>query len=240
MADTLDTDKKVKRVYGRRMGRPMHRARLDVLNDILPQRKVDEALLSEQKNLSVSKIFGWDVSRVHFEIGFGSGEHLHYIMKQFPDDVFIGAEPYINGMTSFLKECSAPPEENFRVHMDDALMVLNSLEDASVDFLYILNPDPWPKSRHRKRRIVNEANLSVYARVLKDNGIMLQTTDVDELADWMLMQSMQCKDFEWLAESFEDCKSAPNGWMATRYENKGKDAGRTQTYLSYRRLPRCI
>ncbi|HOO51220.1 MAG TPA: tRNA (guanosine(46)-N7)-methyltransferase TrmB, partial [Alphaproteobacteria bacterium] len=77
-------------------------------------------------------------------------------------------------------------------------------------------------------------------RVLKDNGIMLQTTDVDELADWMLMQSMQCKDFEWLAESFEDCKSAPNGWMATRYENKGKDAGRTQTYLSYRRLPRCI
>ncbi len=237
MADSADQIK-VKRVYGRRMGRPMHKARLDVLDTILPVRQIDSAILTEKSDLKVSEIFGRDVGKVHFEIGFGSGEHLHYIMSQHPDDVFIGAEPYINGMTTFLKGFSDPVPDNFRVHADDALMVLNSLEKASVDFLYILNPDPWPKSRHHKRRIVNESNLDVYARVLKDGGVMLQTTDVDELADWMLMQTLKCKDFEWTAETFDDCKTAPNGWMATRYENKGKDAGRTQTYLSYRRIPR--
>ncbi|MDD3020091.1 MAG: tRNA (guanine(46)-N(7))-methyltransferase TrmB [Alphaproteobacteria bacterium] len=235
---TESKDKKVRRVFGRRMGRPMHKARLDVLDTILPQKKIAEELLTENRDKSPADLFGHPVDKLHFEIGFGSGEHLHYIMGQFPDDHFIGAEPYINGMTSFLKEFKEPVPENFRVHMDDALMVLNSLEDASVDFLYILNPDPWPKSRHHKRRIVSADNLEVFARVMKDGGVMLQTTDVDELAEWMVTQTVHCPHFEWTAERSEDWKTAPNGWMSTRYESKGKDAGRCQTYLIYKRKPR--
>lgn len=231
----MSDDQKVKRVYGRRMGRPMHKARLDVLDTVLPQCQIDKALLKEDQSLSADRIFGHKVERLHYEIGFGSGEHLHYIMSQFPDDDFIGAEPYINGMTTFLKHLPDEVPSNIKVHMDDALMVLNSLEDASVDFLYILNPDPWPKSRHHKRRIVNAENLEVYARVLKDGGVMLQTTDVDFLAEWMVTQTVACPHFEWTANTLEDCKTAPNGWMATRYENKGKDAGRSQTYLTYKR-----
>ncbi|HNQ92529.1 MAG TPA: tRNA (guanosine(46)-N7)-methyltransferase TrmB [Alphaproteobacteria bacterium] len=238
MAETVEHHK-VKRVYGRRMGRPMHKARLDVLDTILPRRKVGEELLTEKADKTPDDIFGETVDRLHFEIGFGNGEHLHYIMEQFPDDYFIGAEPYINGMTAFLKDFgSEDVPKNFRVHMDDALMVLNSLKDASVDFLYILNPDPWPKSRHHKRRIVSPQNLEVFARVLKDGGVMLQTTDVDDLAEWMVTQTVNCPHFEWTAERPEDWKTAPNGWMATRYENKGKDAGRSQTYLVYKRRPR--
>jgi len=237
LVENMD-NKKVRRVFGRRMGRPMHKARRDVLDSIFPQRKVPPALLTEQKDLSCANLFGCEVQRLHFEIGFGSGEHLHYIMGQFPDDHFIGAEPYMNGMTSFLKEFTDPVPENFKVHMDDALMVLNSLEEASVDFLYILNPDPWPKTRHHKRRIVSPANLDVFARVMKDGGVMLQTTDVDELAEWMVTQTVHCPDFEWTAERPQDWKTPPNGWMATRYENKGKDAGRSQTYLIYKRKPR--
>lgn len=233
-------EKKIKRVYGRRMGRPMHKSRLDVLDTVLPQIQIDKSLLNEQADLSAESLFGKKVDHLHFEIGFGSGEHLHYIMGQFPNDHFIGAEPYINGMSAFLKELSFSTPENLRVHMDDALMVLNSLEDASVDCLYILNPDPWPKSRHHKRRIVNADNLDVFARVLKDGGMMLQTTDVDDLAEWMVTQTVNCPHFEWTADKPEDWKTAPNGWMATRYENKGKDAGRSQTYLLYTRRPRAI
>lgn len=228
----------VKRVYGRRLGRPMHKSRLDVLETVLPDRQVAKELLKEDGALPSSTIFETPVSELHFEIGFGNGEHLLYIMGEHPDAHFIGAEPFVNGMSAFLKSLPVPTPQNVRVHMDDALMVLNSLEDASVDFLYILNPDPWPKSRHHKRRIVSEANLEIYARVLKDGGMMIQTTDVDELAEWMLTKTINCPHFEWLAEKPEDWKTAPNGWMATRYENKGRDAGRTQTYLIYQRKPR--
>lgn len=229
---------KVKRVYVRRQGRPMHQGRLDVLGTVFPKIKINKEELKEAAELSPSDIFGEDVQKLHFEIGFGSGEHLAYIMNENPNDHFIGAEPYLNGMSAFLKSLPIPTPENVRVHMDDALMVLNSLPDASVDFLYILNPDPWPKSRHHKRRIVNEANLEVYGRVLKDGGTMVQTTDVDELAEWMLTKTINCPHFEWCAEKPEDWKTAPNGWMATRYENKGKEAGRSQTYLIYKRKAR--
>ncbi len=234
----VDTIQKVKRVYGRRQGRPMHKGRVDVIDTILPIRQIPKDILKEDGALSAADIFGAPVQKLHFEIGFGNGEHLLYIMNEEPSDFFIGAEPYLNGMSAFLKSLPSPTPNNVRVHMDDALMVLNSLPDASVDFLYVLNPDPWPKSRHHKRRIISEKNLEVYARVLKDAGIMMQTTDVDELAEWMLTKTINCPHFDWLAEKPEDWKTAPNGWMATRYENKGRDAGRTQTYLIYRRKKR--
>lgn len=237
---TTTNDKKIKRVYGRRVGRPMHAARAGVLETILPRCRVEPERLTEKADLSPARIFGKDVSRLHFEIGFGNGEHFLHIMEANPQDYFIGAEPYINGMSAFLKACPDPLPDHFRVHMDDALMVLNSLADATVDVLYILNPDPWPKTRHHKRRIVSAANLEVFARVLKDNAVMIQTTDVDDLAEWMVTETVNCRHFEWTAERPEDWKTAPDDWMATRYENKGKNAGRSQTYLVYRRRPRAL
>lgn len=230
-----ETPQKVKRVYVRRNGRPMHQGRMDALETVFPKVEVPRSLLTEKASLTPDDIFGVPVDAFHFEIGFGNGEHLHYIMRENPSHHFIGAEPYMNGMSAFIKELPTPTPENIRVHADDALMVLNSLKDATVDFLYILNPDPWPKSRHHKRRIVSEQNLEVYARVLKAGGMMIQTTDVDELAEWMLTKTINCPYFDWTAERPEDWRTAPNGWMSTRYENKGKEAGRKQTYLIYRR-----
>lgn len=216
----------------------MHQGRRDVVHSLLPILQIDKEVLKEDCSLHPSMLFMTAPQALHFEIGFGNGEHLLYIMNENPSHHFIGAEPYMNGMSAFLKSLPTPPPSNLRVHADDALMVLNSLPDASVDFLYILNPDPWPKARHHKRRIVSEQNLGVYARVLKDGGMMIQTTDVDELAEWMLTHTVNCPHFEWLAEKPDDVKKAPNGWMSTRYESKGKDAGRTQTYLLYRRKNR--
>lgn len=213
----------------------MHQGRMDALETVFPKIEVQRAILTETASLTPSDIFGVPVKKFHFEIGFGAGEHLLYIMNENPTHHFIGAEPYMNGMSAFVKGLPTPTPENIKVHADDALMVLNSLSDASVDFIYILNPDPWPKARHHKRRIVSEQNLAVYARVLKQGGMMVQTTDVDELAEWMLTKTINSPHFEWTAEKPEDWKTAPNGWMSTRYENKGKEAGRSQTYLLYRR-----
>lgn len=228
-----------RRVFGRRQGRPMHAGRVNTLDTVLPVLQIPGTLLTEKRDLSPATLFSRPMTKLHFEIGFGNGEHMNYLRESYPDHFFIGAEPYVNGMTAFLKSLPQDPlPDNVRVHMDDALMLLNSMADQSVDFLYILNPDPWPKSRHHKRRIVSPENLEVFARVLKDGGQMIQTTDVDDLAEWMLTKTMNCPHFEWLAERPEDWKTAPNGWMSTRYEAKGKEAGRQQTYLIYRRRAR--
>lgn len=225
-----------RRVYGRRQGRALHGGRQKALDDMLPRVGIPSNLLPEDQTISVDDLFARPITtKVHFEIGFGNGEHLLTLLNNHPDDVCIAAEPFINGMSAFLKAFEPRTQDHNRVRvlMDDALKILNSLKENSVDVLYILNPDPWPKARHHKRRIVSQANLDVFARVLKQGGTMIQTTDVDELAEWMVRETCNHGAFEWTAESKKDWTTPPAGWDATRYETKGKLAGRTQVYFHY-------
>lgn len=227
--------KSIRQVFGRRLGKPLRGGRLTALDALLPRLSIPREKLTEKADLTPEAIFGEPVNTLHVEIGFGNGEHLAWRMGQNPDHHFIGAELYINGMSAFLKSILPVKHDHVRVVMDDALLAINSLPDASVDFLYILNPDPWPKKRHYKRRMVRDENLVAFARVLKPGAMMIQTTDVDELAEWMLERTLASPDFEWLAERESDWKTAPDGWFSTRYEQKGAKAGRTQSYLIYRR-----
>ena len=238
MANTAPAGPK-RKVHGRKMGRPMHKTRLDVLDHLLPKLQIPKSLLTEDGALHPKDLFGTVPEKLHLEIGFGNGEHITALLNANPTHHVIGAEPFINGMGAFLKDIKDdPPLERCRVLMDDAMMILNSLADQTVDFLYILNPDPWPKTRHHKRRMVIGANLKIFARVLKDGATMIQTTDVDDLAGWMVTESVNCPDFEWQAESAADWKTPPPGWLPTRYEQKGQEAGRKQTYLVYKRRQR--
>lgn len=227
-------------VHGRKQGRPLKRTRSDVLESLLPRLEVFKPALREDGALPPKDIFdGVQPGVLHLEIGFGNGEHLVDVLAANPGHFIIGAEPYINGVSAFLTMVKDdPPLQNCRILMDDALKIVNSLTPASVDFLYILNPDPWPKTRHHKRRVVNAENLKAFARVLKDGATMIQTTDVADLADWMVTQTTANPDFEWQAERASDWLTPPPGWLPTRYEEKGRDAGRTQTYLVYKRRPR--
>jgi tRNA (guanine-N7-)-methyltransferase len=111
-----------------------------------------------------------------------------------------------------------------------------ALPAASLDGLYVLNPDPWPKKRHYKRRIISQDNLDAFARVLKPGATLVMTTDVDDLAEWMLAEASRHPAFAWAPESAQNRHIAPKGWIPTRYEEKGIRAGRTQTYLVFSRL----
>lgn len=224
-----------RRVYGRRIGKPLRNKRADVLETLLPKISLSRDILKEDARLSLKDIFDIEPKALHVEIGFGNGEHLKWIMGQHPDHHFIGAEPFMNGMSAFLASVEDLSHDNLRVLMDDALMVLNSLTDSSVDYLYILNPDPWPKVRHHKRRMVRPENLEIFARILKPGAMLIETTDVDELAEWMVTHTINHPAFEWLAENPQDWKTPPEGWMPTRYETKGAEAGRQQTYLIFKR-----
>ena len=228
------TKERIRKVYGRRQGRPLRGDRQEALDVIYPKLELTTAQLKQDSSLDPRTLFD-NVGRIEFEIGFGNGEFLRNNMLNHPDTGFIGAEPFVNGVSSFLKSIKDDGHDNIRVFMDDAIIIAKSLQDNSVDGMYVLNPDPWHKSRHHKRRMICQANLDVFSRILKSGATFIMTTDVDELAEWMCTQASHHPDFEWMAESADDWRKMPKNWYQTRYELKGKEAGRTQSYLIFKR-----
>lgn len=220
-------------LYGRRQGRPLSSERQSVLDLYLSDLSLKPQEIETPASLDPQNLFSKPCTQFIFEIGFGNGEHLAEMMRQNPDTGFIGAEPYINGMAAFLKDIKTLKKERIRVWMHDALDVIRSLQDNSLDAIYVLNPDPWPKTRHHKRRIIRSENLDEFARVLKPGAQLIMTTDVNDLADWMVTQTYNHGAFTWTAQSCHDWNTPPNDWIPTRYEQKGIAAGRQQTYLFF-------
>ena len=230
---SLDRPKE-KRVYGRRQSRPLNQSRAEAM-ELLPSLSVPKATLTEEASLAPCSLFDVDYKQYWLEIGFGSGEHLSALMRRHPDTAWLGAEPYINGMAAFLRDIQDIEDKNVRVHMDDAMMLANSLADQSLDGIYILNPDPWHKKRHHKRRIVNPNSLDVFARILKPGGKLVMSTDVPYLADWMVTHAARHKSFKWLAKTAADWEVPPDDWVTTAYEVKGAKGAKKMCYLFFKR-----
>lgn len=194
---------------------------------------VPEAMLTGQADLDPARLFSSLKTQIWMEIGFGNGEHLLALLRQYPEIGFLGAEPFINGMAALLK--ALDKDENIRVLMDDAMRLVASLKSHSLDRLYILNPDPWPKKRHHKRRIVSQENLHDFARVMKPGAELVMATDVDELAEWMEEQCNAHPAFEKVSAA------APPEWIETRYAFKGRTEGRKQSFLIFKKsLPKLL
>lgn len=217
-----------RKFYGRSKGRPLGALRSEVLDTLLPVLTVRPDGLD---TIDPATLFPAPLKQYWYEIGFGSGEHLSAVMRRHPDYGFIGAEPYINGMSAFLKDIQDEPKDNIRVLMDDAMLLARSFKTQTLDGIYILNPDPWPKKRHNKRRIVSTENLDVFARILKPGGQLILSTDVADLAEWMLTYTYNHPAFEWQAESANDWKNPPKDWVTTKYEVK--QANHTSKKMAY-------
>jgi len=214
------------RLYGRKQTRPPKGARRDAMETLLPALQLgpDPVTLPP-----------WHENNTWFEIGFGNGEHLAGLMERYPERRFIGAEPFINGMSAFLKLIRDVPHDNIRVWMDDAILLIDAMPDEYLDGIYVLNPDPWPKKRHHKRRIISQENLTKFARVLKAGGQLIMASDVDDLSEWMVTQASNHDAFEWTATRADDWRLTPPEWIKTRYEEKGEKAGRKQSYLFFKK-----
>ncbi|MDB5670503.1 MAG: trmB [Alphaproteobacteria bacterium] len=218
----------LRRLYGRRSGHKLRQGQSALLEQLLPALSVPE-----EGPLSAEILFG-DSRPLHFEIGFGSGEHLAYRADLLPDHGFIGAEPFLNGVVGALVHIRDKHLGNVRLHMGDALNVLERLPDASLSFVYLLHPDPWPKARHSKRRMVNSGPLDLIAAKLKPGGEFRLGTDDPTYCRWSMMVMNGRADFEWLAESAADFLTRPGGWPETRYESKARRQGREVWYFRYR------
>ena len=217
------------RLYGRSSGHKLRKSQQQLVDILLPQIAVPEG---EVTSLA---LFG-DDRPLHFEIGFGSGEHLADRANMLPDHGFIGAEPFLNGVATALGHIRDQHLANVRLWRGDALEILQRVPDCALSFLYLLHPDPWPKSRHTKRRMVNDRPVDLFAAKLRPGGEFRLATDDPTYLTWSLMvMRRHLAQFEWLAKTPADFLNPPGGWMETRYGAKSRREGRRPYYLRYRR-----
>lgn len=238
MNDTTSTKNPIEqewRFYGRRSGRKLNPARQKVMDKLLPVLAIEDDKISKAGDLTNESLFQNKSDTTILEIGFGNGEHLAEMMRRNPTHNFIGAEPFINGMTAFLKEVDDSNLElsNIRTHMDDAIPLVKSLESNSIDEIYVLNPDPWHKTRHHQRRIINQDNLTEFSRIMKSGAKLIMTTDVVNLIEWMVTEASLHPDFEWTAKCADDWRVVREDWIPTRYETKGAKGADHMNYLFF-------
>ena len=185
---------------------------------------------------NLQTLFPNPVSEVWLEIGFGAGEHLIHQAEANPDIGFIGAEPFINGVARVLAEAENKSLHNIRIHDDDARLLLGRLPAASIARVFLLFPDPWPKTRHHKRRFVNAATLDGLMRILKPGGEFRFASDDAGLVRWTLAASLAHAGFAWTAKGPADWRQRPADAIATRYETKALAEGRDCVYLRFQKI----
>jgi tRNA (guanine-N7-)-methyltransferase len=218
------------RLYGRASGHKLRKSQQELVEKLLPSLQVPA-----DHEITAKRLFGED-RPLHFEIGFGSGEHLAARADMLPDHGFIGAEPFLNGVATALGHIRDQHLANVRLWRGDALEVLQRVPDSALSFLYLLHPDPWPKTRHAKRRMVNDRPVDLFAAKVKTGGEFRLATDDPTYLAWSLMiMQRHAHQFEWLAEGPKDFLEPPGGWIETRYGAKSRREGRRPYYLRYRR-----
>ncbi len=134
--------------------------------------------------------------------------------------LILGAEPFLNGVASALRHIDEQGLHNVRLHQGDARDLLGALPDASLTRVFILFPDPWPKARHHKRRLINAQVLGQIVRVLKPSGRLRFATDWADYAAWTLERALKTPGLTWSAQRADDWRSPPVDHVTTRYEQK--------------------
>lgn len=160
------------RTFGRRHGKKLSARQAYLIENILPTLRP-----------------GGDADIL--EIGFGAGEHVRALARENPDTVIIGAEPFINGVASMMSAITdektnaiLPEYKNIRIFPDDVRILLRENE-SKFRQIWILHPDPWPKAKHEKRRLLHTEFLQILASRLAPGGEIIIGTDHWEYFDWI-------------------------------------------------------
>ena len=206
-------DHPAQRTYGRVKSRALKPRQAALMQTLLPKLALPAGPL-DPRTLAPG------ASEVWLEAGFGAGEHLTQQAARRPDALFIGAEPFVNGVAACLAHIDDAKLANVRLQHGDVREVANRLPTASVDRLYVLFPDPWPKTRHKKRRLIQAGFLAEAARIMKPGAVLRFATDWADYADWTLERFSGAPAFRWTAERADDWRRPWADHVTTRYEAK--------------------
>ena len=220
------------RSYGRRKGHKLSPRQQRLMDELLPELRLD---LTAPCPEPVAGCFPGAPARIWLEIGFGAGEHLLWQAQAHPDMGVIGCEPFINGVAKLLGHVQRLALANVRIHDGDARDLLAWLPDAALDRVFLLFPDPWPKKRHHKRRLVSPETLAALARVMAPGSELRFASDIADYVGAALLAAQRTPEFAWTGERPRDWRERPADWPETRYERKALGEGRTPYYLTFMR-----
>lgn len=215
-----------RRFWGRAKGRPLSTHQQELYDDVYPKLGVLKTPLDYRN-------FEQQFSQLELEIGFGGAEHLLSRAKQWPERGFIGVEPFLNGVGKALAGIDAEKLQNIRLYHGDVWDILKDIPDGTIKIVHVLYPDPWPKTRHFKRRLVQEDFIAEIYRILKPDGEFRFASDIPSYVDWALMRILAQGGFDWPVNAANDWLSPYENWPSTRYEAKARCEGRTPHYLRF-------
>ncbi len=201
------------RTYGRIKTRTLKPRQVSLIEELLPGLAVPDGPFDPRALMP-------QAAEVWLEIGFGGGEHLAAQAARRPDVLMIGVEPFLNGVASALRHIDDAKLANVRIVQGDARDVVGRLPDASLDRVYILFPDPWPKTRHHKRRLMQPDFIAALARVARPGARLGFATDWRDYAAWTLERLVASPNWAWTARSPSDWRSPAPDHITTRYEQK--------------------
>ncbi len=219
--------------YGRRKGHKLRAGRQDLFDTKLPALTVP--LGHGPGSLDPAFLFDPPNGDVWLEIGFGSGEHLAHQAQSHPEIGFLGAEPFINGVATLLSVMERDGIDNILLLNDDVRLLLNKIAPGSLGRVFILHPDPWPKTRHHKRRLFSHETLDTLARLMKPGALLRFASDDMKYIRWALEIIGRRDDFAWQVEGPADWRNRPDDAVETRYEAKALKQGKRCVYLNFLR-----
>ena len=211
--------------FGRRSGKRLHKGQ-----DRLFQEKLPELEIALPEGTLDPRTLFPAAQQIVLEIGYGGGEHLSRHARDNPATGFIGCEVFSGGIAKLLEAIDEHNLGNIRLFTDDALKLLVKLPDASIDGVYLLYPDPWPKTRHHKRRFVSPTTLAQLARVLKPGTVFRFATDIEDYANWTLAHILRSPSFRFAPRKPGIWHQPYAGWEPTRYEEKARLEGRNISF----------
>jgi tRNA (guanine-N7-)-methyltransferase len=201
------------RTYGRIKSRSLKPRQSRLIDDLLPKLAVPVEPFDPRGLMP-------EAAEVWLEAGFGAGEHLVAQAVSHPQVLLLGAEPFVNGLGACLAHLDDAGVTNVRLQAGDVRPLMSRLPDASLARIYILFPDPWPKARHHKRRLIQPDFVAEAARLMQPGARLRFATDRADYADWTLQRFAASPSFRWTAERADDWRAPWPDHVATRYEAK--------------------
>ncbi|HAG52685.1 MAG TPA: tRNA (guanosine(46)-N7)-methyltransferase TrmB [Alphaproteobacteria bacterium] len=199
------------------------------------QSELDTMLDKYSINLEQAQTLKDDSPDTEFliEVGCGKGEQIIHRAKNNPEKQYIACEVFKNSLAKIAKQIEEHDLKNLKIFYEDARILLENIQEDSIDTVMVLYPDPWPKEKHKKRRIVNQELLDLTYRIIKPEGKLILATDITDYALWMIQHVLNHGKFNCLAKYPNEWSVEPDGWHTTSYEQKARKFGRSSWYLQF-------
>ena len=228
----LDIKKKINRFYGRRKGRKLSKTNLLALKEG-SKYFINTSDFSLNSKLELNDLYGLKLTKIILEIGFGDGENLIKSAKMNRDILYIGADPFLNTNARCIRELLNNKITNVKIWPDDIRQIIAFFPVNIFSEIRILFPDPWPKLKHKDRRLIQHDFLNSLYDILKLKGIITLATDHLIMKSWILEIFQAHCGFQWKAEEAIDWRTRPYDCFVTKYEQKSITESRKPNWFVF-------